>query len=622
MAISNSENNNVNDVSTLKYTSRDYASIFEDLTNTIPLLTSKWTGRDETDPGIVLVKLMAMLGDMLSYNQDKKALEVYPESVTERKNAQQIFELVGYNMHWYRSAQCVITLSNSYSSPVTIPKYTRFYTSDERLCYTNLEQIEIPGGNSGIADQYQLVAIQGTPRTPLRSSKYTVPDYNKPWHSIYNYNMYSRDITNNKYYLQDTNIDETSITLVDSSGEEWTLVDSVDLQIEAGKFFEFRIDEYDRPYIRLISYWQKYDVSEFKIFYVLSDGSNGTISANMLTKIDSSVYAIDTITNTNKDASSYLSISNYRSEGGYDPETPDEARSESKNYINTLDTLVTLADFEHATNRIDGVAKCLALDCTNDPDTATEDFTVNIYVDREDEYANDDPDSFGEMVKTSLHNYRMMPLEVNVYLDEKINRYYWTVKGDLYLTQPVDIDTAKALLVNINNMLKYAYGPSKVNFNQDIRYIDVINTIMSVDKLINYVDLEQIEYIDSEGNPADKSLITGKYTQTFPFVDNQLTYDIKVDNYPVRPGSVIIKINNGNYVIMDNGSGGLIDSQGLLGDRSAKIDYTTGEIHFTMNFDTSQDIIVSYSKNIITTVSYVNLDAGSFNVVRDSIIDE
>ena len=149
MAISNSENTNVTDVSTLKYTSRDYASIFEDLSNTIPLLTSKWTGRDESDPGIVLIKLMAMLGDMLSYNQDKKALEVYPDSVSERKNAQQIFELVGYKMHWYRSAQCIIILNNSYSVPVTVPKYTKFFTSDERLCYTNLEQIEIPGGNAG-----------------------------------------------------------------------------------------------------------------------------------------------------------------------------------------------------------------------------------------------------------------------------------------------------------------------------------------------------------------------------------------------------------------------------------------------------------------------------------------
>lgn len=620
MAINNSDNNNVIDVSTLKYTSRDYASIFNDLVETIPILTSKWTGRDESDPGIVLIKLMSMLGDMLSYNQDKKALEVYPDSVTERKNAQQIFELVGYKMHWYRSARCVIVASNSYSAPITIPKYTKFYTADERLIYTNLEQIEIPGGNSGVSDQYQFVAIQGTPRTPLRSSKYTVPDYNKPWHSIYNFNMFSRDITNNKYYLQDENVDETSITLVDSSGEEWTLVDSVDLQIEAGKFFEFRIDEYDRPYIRLISYWQKYDVSDFKIFYVLSDGSDGTISANMLTKADSSIYSIDIVTNENRQANDYLSLSNYQSEGGYDPETPDEARSESKKYINTLETLITLKDFENATNRITGVAKCLALDCTNDPDTSTEDFTVNIYVDRTDEYATDDPDSFKEMIKTNLNNYRMMPLEVNVDL-ESINRYYWTVKGDLYLTQPVDVDTAKALLVNVNNMLKYQYGPSKVNFNQDIRYIDVVKTIMGTDKLINYVDLDQITYTDNKGNPIDKSLITGKYTETFPCVDNQLTYDIQLENYPVRPGTVLIKINNGNYVITDNGSGGLIDSQGLLGDRSASIDYKKGSIHFTMNFDTNQDIIVAYAKNIITAVSYVNLDAGVFNVVRDSIID-
>lgn len=615
--MSNNENK-ITDISRLKYTSRDYASIFQDLVDAIPVLTTRWTGRDEADPGIVLIKLMAMLGDMLSYNQDKKALEVYPDSVTERKNAQQIFGLVGYKMHWYRSAECTIELLNSHSAPVTIPKYTKFITSDGKICYTNLEQIEIPGGGDGINETVSFTAIQGTPRTPLRSSQYGVPEANKAWHSIYSYNMFSRDIVNNKYYLQDVEVDENSITLIDSSGEEWHQVENVDLQVEAGKFFEFGINEYDKPYIKLVNYWQKYDITDFKIFYVLSSGSEGSVSGNMLTKLDSSVYTTDIITNTTRDANSYISISNYRSTLGYDPETPDEARIYSKDYINTLDTLITLQDFENATNRIDGVAKCLALDCTNDPNLDMEALTVKIYVDRDPEYSDDDKDSFIEMVKTALNNYRIMPLNIDVDLDS-VKRYYWTVKGDLYLTEPVDIDTAKSLIVKINNMLKYEYSNSKVQFNEKIKYIDVVNTIMSVDPIINYVDLEQITYFDNELNPIDETLITGKYIQNFSSIDNNLVYDLKLTNTPIRPGSVTIKIDNGNYMIMDNGSGGLIDYQGLLSNRGSSIDYANGDIHIELNMDTNQDIIVSYNKNIIATANYVNLDAGKFNVVGDSI---
>lgn len=95
----------------LKYTSRDYDSISTDLIDAIPALTDTWTSREDGDPGIVLVKEMSAIGDMLSYNLDKQALEFYGPTVTQRKNAAKLFELVGYNMHWYRSALTTVKLT-------------------------------------------------------------------------------------------------------------------------------------------------------------------------------------------------------------------------------------------------------------------------------------------------------------------------------------------------------------------------------------------------------------------------------------------------------------------------------------------------------------------------------
>lgn len=94
----------------LKYTSRDYDSIKSDLIDSISSLTDLWTSRNDGDPGIVLVKLMSALGDMLSYNFDKQALEYYGPTVTQRKNAAKLFELIGYHMHWYRSAMTTLSL--------------------------------------------------------------------------------------------------------------------------------------------------------------------------------------------------------------------------------------------------------------------------------------------------------------------------------------------------------------------------------------------------------------------------------------------------------------------------------------------------------------------------------
>jgi hypothetical protein len=51
----------------LNYTSKDYNSIFKDAVDAIPTLTDTWTSTEDGDPGIVLIKLMSALGDMLSY---------------------------------------------------------------------------------------------------------------------------------------------------------------------------------------------------------------------------------------------------------------------------------------------------------------------------------------------------------------------------------------------------------------------------------------------------------------------------------------------------------------------------------------------------------------------------
>lgn len=112
----------------LSYTSKDYNSILADLVDAIPSLTDKWTSREDSDPGIVLLKEMSALGDMLCYNFDKQALEYYAPTVTQRKNAQKLFGLVGYNMHWYRCATTQATLT------YVVDNLPEFLTYCKRVC--------------------------------------------------------------------------------------------------------------------------------------------------------------------------------------------------------------------------------------------------------------------------------------------------------------------------------------------------------------------------------------------------------------------------------------------------------------------------------------------------------
>ena len=127
----------------VKYTSRDYESIMEDFWEMVPKLTELWKPAPDkytvksfyddgtstekevwnpeanADPGVILGKFLASCASMLGVNLDWLANEVFASSVSQRKNAQRIFSLIGYELGWYTAARTEVTFVNTSESPVT-----------------------------------------------------------------------------------------------------------------------------------------------------------------------------------------------------------------------------------------------------------------------------------------------------------------------------------------------------------------------------------------------------------------------------------------------------------------------------------------------------------------------
>ena len=103
----------VNGNQNLSYTNLDFSSIYTEVLDMVKQLTKNWDPSisDESDPGVVLVKLSALLADKMNYNIDKSILEAFPLSVTQDSNARQLYEQLGYYMNWYRAATTPVTLS-------------------------------------------------------------------------------------------------------------------------------------------------------------------------------------------------------------------------------------------------------------------------------------------------------------------------------------------------------------------------------------------------------------------------------------------------------------------------------------------------------------------------------
>lgn len=390
----------------IQYTSKDYANILDDLINSIPGITQRYNTTDENDVGMILIKMMSMVGDMLFYNLDLQACEVYPNSVTQRKNAATIYRLIGYKMKWYRSAKITANFINTYTYAATIPRFCTFTNDNSSITYTNFNQLEIPSNTQNNGLERELELVEGTPVTPTRSSSNPYPEAGRAWHSIYNPNYYATDVVNCRLYLKDTNIDQDHIIVIDNVGDEWELKENVFLTTDVGKFYEFGIDVNDQPYIQFVDYWENYNLTEFKIFYIKSSGESGQVYANTITKVTGNVWTKvpslngDTVYNINK----FIKFTHFDSTLGYDPETPDEARKYSARYQNTLDTIITLADFERAVLREDYVANVRATDLTNDPGIVQEYYLGDLNQDKTIDY--DDYD----LLENHLKDSKLYPL--------------------------------------------------------------------------------------------------------------------------------------------------------------------------------------------------------------------
>ena len=633
------------DASQISYTDRDYQAILADLYRAIPMLTEKWDPEQETDPGIVLTKLIAMLGDMLSYNLDKKILEMFPMTVQERLNAYQIFNLTGYKMHWYKSASCNVTLFNNSDYSATLPRFIEVSSSNADIngnanyVILNLENSVLPSQNTLGAivtpGSITLPAIEGTLFAPSKNVSLFNANTFADWHEPYGFNVYYTEIIDNRYFLHHENVDQDHIYLVSSDANdsmtyhEWILVDDIDLETSTKYCFEFNSDT-GTPYIRLKSEWNKDGNINFKLFYVISNGETGNISENILSNVATDIYGV-AIQGPDTTGyiliNDYISLNNDKSTDGSNPESINSARSSYKLFRNTINTLITLDDFTNFVKRNKYVINAKAVDLLTDPNLGgvsnqLQDFQVRIYTLMDDStrsFADIETDILTSINKTkiALDEVQIVPIlldtTIHTDIDNNYGLYYWRPVGVIHLTKTLPVDIANDIMTNINQILISEFSNYRMDFNEIPNYIDVVEKITNASSYINYVNLNGLEYYSSTdiqpANLVDKDVITGDITQTIAVEDlSSTTVSVNLfDDLPsesrITPGSVVIKIDND--IICDDNMGDIISYKpGILAENGT-INYTTGALEFTLDNLPNMDIQINFKLNRINLCSYI-----------------
>ena len=345
------------------YINKDFQTIYPELLDLAKKISYKWdpSVSDESDPGVVLLKLCAIIADKNNFNIDNNILECFPETVSQGYNARPLFEQLGYSMKWYRSAMTEVSMkwigTKSSDKSYTIPKFTMISNYDSEVVYTLTSEVELPL-DGGTVD---VTAIEGT-----------VSNYSINGDTL----ITPADLTsNNRLYFSEINVAENGI-FINNSGtsnyNDWHKVDNLSVEEYGKKIYKFGVDRDESAcYIEFPDDIEDLMGVGINIHYILSSGYNGNIGARVLEQFYNDVSVEDKYAD---EAGTYITLNSENVKitnvdgtlNGRNVETIEEAYRNYKKTIGTFNTLVSTRDYENYINTLNKVSNCVISDRTND----------------------------------------------------------------------------------------------------------------------------------------------------------------------------------------------------------------------------------------------------------------
>lgn len=376
----------------INYSSRDYNSLLSEFKSIVPSLTELWKPDADADPGVVLMKLLASAADMLGVNLDIHANELFAPSVKQRKNAEKLFSLIGYDLGWYTAARTEVTFTNISGQPITLDfgfnganfatlnAYTDITDSSRVITYNVLPLSSSYGSNNSrstrrtVSDNVDVFAYSDIVKLNSGDSVTRVAIEGE----LRSTSISVAQLKANNYIIKlpSQHIDTTAIWIKAKSASnsedflstQWVQVSSPSEFVTPEPRFAVTYDSYSNAQIQVSNYLNQledYDNNFLTIYWIDCSGVIGCVGEDVLTNFLSAKpkepFDINSLSISN--LSNIVELPNTYAVTGKSPETAKEAYHNSRNYVNTFDSLVTLPDFNRFLNREAGVDCGLVIDC-------------------------------------------------------------------------------------------------------------------------------------------------------------------------------------------------------------------------------------------------------------------
>ena len=379
----------------IKYTSRDYDTLLAESKELVPKLTALWKPEADDDPGVVLGIFLSSVADMLGVNLDIQAGELFAPSVTQRKNAEKLFGLIGYTLGWYTAARTEVTFTNTSENTqylnfgfnganfATLNAYTDI-TGQSRVITYNI----LPMTNKyGLKDTR---SKRETTTSSIDVFAFSDPVTLAPGASVTrvaiegelrSYSVSVQEVIRNNYIIKlpSQHIDTTAIWIRAKASQnsdafletQWVQCASVADFITPEPRFAVTYDSYSNAQVQISNYLnqlENYSNNYLTIYWIDCSGVIGCVGqdvlSNYLQAVDSEkVIDFKSGEMSLSNLSNTVELPHTNVVTGRSPETAKEAYRNSRNYVNTNDSLITLPDFGRFLNREPGVDCGFVVDC-------------------------------------------------------------------------------------------------------------------------------------------------------------------------------------------------------------------------------------------------------------------
>ena len=339
----------------LSPTKKDYYQVWNELLDVAGKLSNRWdpSATNESDPGIVLLKVLTAITDKLSYNIDVNTLEAFMPSAAQESSMRKLCEMLGYDMKFYESATTDVRITYQGDvfpdSNITIDPFSNIKDLEGTVNYLTLEPVIL---NATKRSQV-VTCIEGE----LITCETTAGNRITLEHLDDNYRFYlpERQVAANKIFVSSYSTQNSVY---------WEQVSNLNTQPLASTVFKFGYDSsMGLPYLEFPEDIGSLIQTGLMIQFIRTKGASGNIATGTLKTLEkplswsASTAQSDTVSSAEivegaasaaadwQDVTLYTVTNIAAARDGKDPETIDEAYWGFQKTIGTFDTLVTCRDY-------------------------------------------------------------------------------------------------------------------------------------------------------------------------------------------------------------------------------------------------------------------------------------